>query len=135
MKCSILTFSFAHNFGAVLQAYALKNYIESFGLEASIVNYAPQKMKDEYSINVFKKPLSIKILISRLVKYREKKKQYDVFERFIETNFAVSYVCSKEATKEALIEQDYLVCGSDQIWNDDLTYKDNMYYFPFYKNV
>ena len=39
MKIGILTFHRAYNYGAVLQAYALKKVIESFGAEVEIINY------------------------------------------------------------------------------------------------
>ena len=37
MKIGILTFHRAHNYGAVLQAYALVTYLINCGLEAEIV--------------------------------------------------------------------------------------------------
>lgn len=41
MKIGILTFHWATNYGAVLQAYALQTYLESIGHEAMIVDYKP----------------------------------------------------------------------------------------------
>ena len=38
-KVGILTFHDAHNYGAVLQAYALKKYLINLGLDATIINY------------------------------------------------------------------------------------------------
>ena len=35
-KVGILTFHDAHNYGAVLQAYALKKYLINLGLDATI---------------------------------------------------------------------------------------------------
>ena len=39
MKIGILTFHNAHNYGAVLQAYALKKKISQLGHNVEIVNY------------------------------------------------------------------------------------------------
>ena len=41
MKTAILTFQFAHNYGALLQAYALKQYLKSHDLEGEI---APSRL-------------------------------------------------------------------------------------------
>ena len=42
MKIGILTFHCAHNFGAILQAYALQEQIRLLGHEVSIINYRPK---------------------------------------------------------------------------------------------
>ena len=42
MKIGILTFHSAHNFGAMLQAYALQEQIKANGHEVWIINYRPQ---------------------------------------------------------------------------------------------
>ena len=41
-KIGILTFHFAHNYGALLQAYALKQYIAEKN-RVEIINYVPDK--------------------------------------------------------------------------------------------
>ena len=53
MNCGILTFYFAHNYGAVLQAYALQTYISKLGHATFIVKRYPDKLKREYSLNPF----------------------------------------------------------------------------------
>ena len=45
MKIGILTFHRAHNYGAVLQAYALVTYLINCGLEAEIVDYRPEAIE------------------------------------------------------------------------------------------
>ena len=42
MKVGILTFHAAHNFGAMLQAYALQEQIRINGHEPWIINYVPE---------------------------------------------------------------------------------------------
>lgn len=53
MKIGILTFHCAHNFGAVLQCYALYNILNSMGHNTYIINYRPQYLISPY------KPLSL----------------------------------------------------------------------------
>jgi len=45
VKVGILTFHWANNIGAILQAYALHRVIESLGHETYIVNYRPLGLK------------------------------------------------------------------------------------------
>ena len=49
MKIGILTFHWATNYGAVLQCYALQEYLKSLGHEVKIINYKPHLFDD----NVF----------------------------------------------------------------------------------
>ena len=50
MKIGIITFQCAHNYGAVLQAYALKEYLKTLGYSVNIINYRPR-----YIVNAYKK--------------------------------------------------------------------------------
>ena len=43
MKIGILTFHRAHNFGAFLQAFALKTFLEEKGHEVELVDYWPKE--------------------------------------------------------------------------------------------
>lgn len=45
MKIGILTFHRAHNYGAVLQAYALVTYLKNIGHDAEIVDYRPESIE------------------------------------------------------------------------------------------
>lgn len=48
MKIGILTFQFALNYGALLQAYALKSVLENAGNYVEIINYCPREMLKAY---------------------------------------------------------------------------------------
>ena len=48
MKIGLLTFQFALNYGALLQAYSLKKVLEDAGSTVEIINYCPQKMLEVY---------------------------------------------------------------------------------------
>ena len=41
MKIGIMTFHWAVNYGAVLQAYALQTYLRNLGHEAYMIDYKP----------------------------------------------------------------------------------------------
>ena len=50
MKIGILTFHRAINYGAFLQAFALKTYLTSLGNEVEIVDYWPEGHADSYRL-------------------------------------------------------------------------------------
>ena len=102
MKVGILTFHDAHNYGAVLQAYALKKYIKELGFEAKIINYHHKDIPDGFP----REP---------------NKKRWDKFKDFI--NELIDYDSTTYTSEDDLekLEMDYWICGSDQIWNTDIT--------------
>lgn len=59
MKIGIITFQCAHNYGAVLQAYALKEYLKSLGHSVNIINYRPY-----YIVNAYRK-INLRYWLSR----------------------------------------------------------------------
>lgn len=48
LKIGIITFQLAWNCGAVLQCYALQEYLNSLGHEAIVINYRPQYKEYRY---------------------------------------------------------------------------------------
>ena len=50
MKIGILTYHRSHNYGAVLQAYALKTYLKSLGHHVDIIDYWPEYRKGMYDL-------------------------------------------------------------------------------------
>lgn len=82
MKIGILTFHRAHNYGAVLQAYALKAFLNEMGYNnVSFIDYWPKYHDDVYRLfNIdFFKSLSIidkiKYIIRYLLMYKRRKKR------------------------------------------------------------
>ena len=50
MKIGILTFHCAHNYGAVLQTYALMNFCRSLGHEVYVIDYRPIYLTKVYDL-------------------------------------------------------------------------------------
>lgn len=139
-KIGILTFHNAHNYGAVLQAYALKTKLNRMGYEASVLNY-----RNKYIGRNYKKVLHIDfwkrdILPSRWGKVireirdvfyglPEWQKQWQVFEDF--TNEKLLDGEKKELSLEEVAAKDIdvYVLGSDQIWARELTHGMDPAYF------
>ncbi len=49
-KIGIITFHSAHNYGAMLQVYALQNIIEKLNNESCVINYRNNKIDYEYKV-------------------------------------------------------------------------------------
>lgn len=121
MKVGILTFQDAHNYGAVLQAYALKKYLKSLGLDARIINYHhrdipngfPRKRKIEKNsvLNIYKH------LYSKKAHYL----RWERFEGFIYELIDKDKKVYNHESELSKLDIDVWVSGSDQIWNSDIT--------------
>lgn len=148
MKIGILTFHNAHNYGAVLQAYALKTLIKNMGYDVKIINYRNEALKKAYSpklkINIAKRDLIFPTRWKNLIKQKmqnkfaqdEWSKQYLAFSKFI--NSVLLDGDTLEVTQTDLEKEtfDYLICGSDQIWNTWITNGlDKVYFLDFKTNA
>ena len=84
-KVGIITYHFALNYGAVLQCYALKEYLSSQGYDVIVLNYVTDKQKKN---NGLLKPInnlkSILINIFLLPFYKNRKIKYKKFLKFNE---------------------------------------------------
>lgn len=121
-KVGILTFHAAYNHGAVLQAYALKEKIKSLGYETYIINLRSEGQKQQYSIiNLSKLDLAtMSRNIQNLFFISKIEKRNNKFERFINEKLDVypQNGINEEEVKKIANEFDYLIVGSDQIWNN-----------------
>lgn len=119
MKIGILTFHSAHNYGAVLQAYATKEYLKSLGHEVNIIDYRPNYIKDVYKVKfawnsrITKLPFDF---IRQLILKYPKEKRFKKFELFIEEK--LEPLNSNSGIPTHL--NGYII-GSDQVWNPEIT--------------
>lgn len=113
-KVGILTFHDAHNYGAVLQAYALKTYIRKIGYDAKIINYHHHKIPNGFPRDGYEK-------------------RWDKFDKFIKelSDYEENVYTSEEELEKHDI--DFWVCGSDQIWNIEITRGFNRGFFLDFK--
>ncbi|MDD3139581.1 MAG: polysaccharide pyruvyl transferase family protein [Lachnospiraceae bacterium] len=119
-KVGILTYHTGYNYGASLQAYALQSVIKNMGIDCEIINFETEDFlasREMFS----RKPRRLKEIIkiiSRLPYYGSLIKRQNMFDDFTNCclNISPLYRSEKEV-KEHACEYDYIVCGSDQIWN------------------
>ena len=129
MKITILTFQFAHNYGALLQAFALKEYLQTIGHQVSLAPYYPKWAQAEYAISPFAKGVSLRRRIRLALQFFKRKKQSQIFNNFIlkDLNIGKTF-SSKDNLIEWLNDYECVICGSDQIWNNKITGNGNDYF-------
>lgn len=132
-KTATITFHAAHNYGSNLQAYALQQVIIGFGCKNEIINLRTERQKDLYT--VFTKRKGLKYIIKNLSHffyYFPLKRAYEKFEDFINNKLVTTKEFStEEELKEAALEYDVFIAGSDQIWNPIPADFDWSYYLTF----
>lgn len=130
MKVGILTFHWAHNYGAVLQAYALERYLIGRGYEVEIINHIPAFVKNAYGKSVWKSILSKKHPLASIRKlyneskvYKLRERRWTVFNSFINSRLNLSEDMDIISDK-----YDVYIVGSDQVWNPKITHG----FYPLY---
>lgn len=137
-KVGILTFHAAYNYGAVLQAYALKEEIKNLGYECKIINFRSKSQIKKYSVintTKFNKAVLAKN-IQNIFYIKQIKGRNEKFEKFINQKLDIypKESISEKEIEKVINEFDYIICGSDQIWNLSEKVDDkNMCYFLNYK--
>ena len=85
MNIGIITFHSAHNYGAMLQAFALQKYIKNtYNCNVKNINFITDK--DIKAYKIFKKHKKIHSYIWEILKFlhfRELKKRHNSFESFL----------------------------------------------------
>jgi polysaccharide pyruvyl transferase WcaK-like protein len=121
MKIGILTYHRAHNYGAMLQAYALRTHLEDQGHDVEFIDYWPNSHKKQYTL--FKpirgKSLYFKILnfISDYVTFVRRIIRMNKFNNFRKTHLGINNPIKYPTNKEPIVEHyDCVIVGSDQIW-------------------
>lgn len=121
----IVTFHFAYNYGAMLQAYALNKYINNNIGDCKIINYRPAAMQRAYRIawkDTLHNPKSAILKLRRA-------KQENIFEKFIKEELKCGESIKEIKTLDDTF--DIFVTGSDQVWNTDITHNDLNYFLQF----
>ena len=131
MKIGIITFNSAHNYGAVLQAWALQEYLKSDGHEVEIINYRLPATDNLYKLykprNPFKrgklnKAVHLLQYLKKMKSEPNKTRKYREFERFINHTLNTTEAITKYPDlNKANFDYDIMIAGSDQIWNGGLT--------------
>ncbi|MBU5434324.1 polysaccharide pyruvyl transferase family protein [Pseudoflavonifractor sp. MSJ-37] len=123
MKTGLITFHFAHHYGAQLQAYATMRAIQGLGHECEIIDFRlPHTTRTN---ELFKKSRSVRAMASdahTALHYPAFKARYDRFNAFVAEQMVLSprQYTSFRQLKEDPPAYDVYVAGSDQIWNPNI---------------
>ena len=135
-KIGILTFVNADNFGAVLQAYALSQYCSELGYDVELINYRVNSSKNN-NVNIVQCRETILQKICRrlkIIKNHYRKVQMLKFSKFRRELLSVSrtpYNGDLEFLDKYQDDYDFIICGSDQIWNTQLSNGSRIFYLDF----
>lgn len=122
-KIGIVTFHKAHNYGAMLQAFALCNTLKKEN-NVEIIDYYNSRIYNVYKIiRPFNSNFveSVKTLILDIIYLSKKNKRYKNFDKFINNkcNLSKTFNSIADIDKEADI-YDILITGSDQVWSKNI---------------
>ena len=132
MKIGILTFHRAHNYGAVLQCFALQEILKEMGYEVEVIDYRQPFIEDYYSVirlSMLKKSLKhpksfLSIPFIAFRNFKRKKIYSDFLQHFI----TLSPRCDSNHIPQ---KYDIYIVGSDQLWSKCTQKLDPIYYGEF----
>ena len=123
MRIGVLTYHRAHNYGAMLQAYALLSFLRNHGYHAELIDYWPISHKNQYALIkaivgtnfIYKVKNTIADICTFWRRYR-RIQGFQMFEnRYLNLPRGIKYT-----NANALIDTNYdcVIAGSDQIWRN-----------------
>lgn len=141
MKINILTFQFAKNYGAILQAHALSSYIkDEEKCDCEIIQYYPKG--SDASWRLYRRGKNFRVLLRNIyiffnIKYKKEfKKKNVVMRNAIKKLLPLTM---KKYTQDSIRKEpplaDVYICGSDQVWNFMKCFDDSTYFFDFTGNM
>lgn len=118
-KVGIITFHASHNYGSMLQAYALQQTIIKIGHSCKIINLRTKEQRKLYKPFAFSSgwQAKVKTLVFPFLAYEDLCKHHK-FEQFLSKQLLTTKeIITPEALDECALGFDVYVSGSDQIWN------------------
>lgn len=114
MKVGILTYHRSQNYGAQLQAWALKSYVASLGHDVNVIDYWPKYHDGLYRHKYFDRTVFAGKSIVGKIKYLVRA----LAMKFLAAKRYRGCVCfaKKNLSLSAAESYDAIIYGSDQIW-------------------
>lgn len=142
MKIATITFHGSHNFGSMLQTYALQEFINEIIkkngelVEYSVINFRTEYQRKFYSIYLpWNNPKNIIKNIVAFKHYNMLKHKYDKFEDFLKSYINLTEIVKNHEEISAFAEAfDCYISGSDQLWNVRASDFEDEYYLNFVKS-
>ncbi len=126
-RVGILTFHASHNYGSMLQNFALQRIISSLStleneIDVETINFRTEKQKElyryfvSYADIIRHHGLLLQMFLERIYQNSLKNKN-ELFEHFLIENLKLSKEVKNDKQLRALPKYDKYIVGSDQMWN------------------
>ena len=137
MKIGIITFHRAHNYGAVLQCYALQQTLQKIsGLNVDVIDYRQPYIEDNYAVFSWRQFFRKMRSPGSLKEYIQSKNARVIRKGNFES-FGKKYLHLTERCSSKSIPSDYdtYIVGSDQLWaTNHVRGMDKVYFGQFSSN-
>lgn len=127
MNVGIFTFPNSKSYGATLQMYALYHTVEILGHTPEIINYQNSYMKTQLHVH---RRSTLHKCLRKLLHYRMYR-DFRKFEKKQMTMYPVASIADPAKLSALTKRYDAVICGSDQVWNPDITGADLSYFLNF----
>lgn len=127
MNVGILTFPNSISYGAVLQMYALYHTVETLGHKPEVIHYQNTYMKQQKHVNHRTQVLR---LLGEMLHHRMYRK-FRRFEKERMMKYPRTAITDPQELSELARRYHAVICGSDQVWNPDITGGDLSYFLDF----
>lgn len=109
-KIRIITYHYAHNYGALLQCYSLNKEVEKYG-DCKIIDFC----RNQNAYGIISRYQGKNNRIRALLRYIKLKKRYNLMEQFI-ASFPKTERMNGENYHDFDFQDCSIIAGSDQIW-------------------
>lgn len=129
IKIGIITYHHTINYGAILQTYAMFKFLKSKGYEVEVIDYRPESVSWEETRYLY---LSKYFIFNPLGSIKRKWNMNKFIYKYINLSHKTFY--NFKSLNEYDHSYDYIICGSDEIWNINLRGLDKAYFIDFVGN-
>ena len=134
-KIGILTFHRALSYGAMLQSYALQNFMLDLKIDNEIVDYTCKYMVDHYQKNFRKTSTNpVRRFGWNLMTLSGIKKERKTRDAFVKEHLILSKSYTADNISRAKDNYSAFVTGSDQVWSPVCVGFDPVYFLTFAKS-
>lgn len=135
MRVAIITFQRTGSYGAVLQMYSLQSALKSIPhVECKVIDYQNDTIENVYKPIRLTQAKSIKDIAKMLLLYHSRKKNWTIFNDFIEKNIELSDKVTDVDIDKYADCFDIYIAGSDQIWHTGMNGHNYYYFLDFVSN-
>ena len=132
-KVGIVTYHHASSYGAVLQAYALQQFLSGLGVENEIINYRCRFIEDRARVFKYIKGKSLKNYIYSFLLGPAICKERKNSAVFAEKFFKMTEPYTRESIDMCRDSYDIFLTGSDQVFSPVCAVFDPVYFLDFAK--